>query len=92
MARPHTSHRLLAHHQISWDRSETECLDNLLGLGRRRVGFVEYRKEDPRVPIKEVHKMSVEQLAKEMKVVGLARVRTVESLPSQHIVIFEKLE
>jgi hypothetical protein len=42
VARPHTSHRLLAHHQISWDRSETECLDNLLGLGRRPVvlGFV----------------------------------------------------
>jgi ubiquinone/menaquinone biosynthesis C-methylase UbiE len=56
-----------------------------------RVVFVEYRKEDPRVPIKEVHKMSVEQLAKEMKVVGLEHVRTVESLPSQHIVIFEKL-
>jgi ubiquinone/menaquinone biosynthesis C-methylase UbiE len=57
-----------------------------------RVVFVEYRKEDPRVPIKEVHKMSVEQLAKEMKVVGLAHVRTVETLPSQHIVIFEKRE
>jgi ubiquinone/menaquinone biosynthesis C-methylase UbiE len=55
-----------------------------------RVIFVEYRKEDPRVPIKEVHKMSVEQLVKEMKVVGLAHVRTVEVLPSQHIVIFEK--
>ncbi|MGA2982327.1 MAG: methyltransferase domain-containing protein [Terriglobia bacterium] len=57
-----------------------------------RVVFVEYRKEDPRIPIKEVHKMSVEQLAKEMKAVGLARVRTVETLPSQHIVIFEKRE
>jgi ubiquinone/menaquinone biosynthesis C-methylase UbiE len=55
-----------------------------------RVVFVEYRKEDPRVPIKEVHKMSVEQLAKEMQVVGLAHVGTVETLPSQHIVIFEK--
>ncbi len=55
-----------------------------------RVVFVEYRKEDPLVPIKEVHKMSVEQLAKEMKVVGLAYVRAVETLPSQHLVIFEK--
>ena len=55
-----------------------------------RVVFVEYRKEDPRIPIKEVHKMSVEQLTKEMKAVGLLHVRTVESLPSQHIVIFEK--
>ena len=55
-----------------------------------RVVFVEYRKEDPTIRIKEVHKMSVEQLTKEMNVVGLAHVRTVESLPAQHIVIFEK--
>ena len=57
-----------------------------------RVVFVEYRKEDPRVPIKEVHKMSVEQLEKEMTVVGLVHIRTVGSLPSQHIVIFAKRE
>ena len=55
-----------------------------------RVVFVEYRKEDPAVPIKVVHKMSVDQLTKEMDAVGLVRVRTVESLPSQHIVIFQK--
>lgn len=54
------------------------------------VILVEYRKEDPLVPIKEVHKMSVEQLTKEMKAVRLAHVRTIESLPTQHIVIFEK--
>ena len=55
-----------------------------------RVVFVEYRKEDPKVPIKEVHKMSLAQLEKEMNAVGLVRVRTVETLPLQHIVIFEK--
>jgi hypothetical protein len=54
------------------------------------VVFVEYRKEDPKVPIKEVHKMSLEQLDKEMNAVGLARVRTVETLPWQHIVFYEK--
>ena len=55
------------------------------------MAFVEYRKEDPSVPIKEVHKMSVEQLEKEMKAVGLVRVRTQwRTLPLQHIVIFEK--
>jgi predicted subunit of tRNA(5-methylaminomethyl-2-thiouridylate) methyltransferase len=57
-----------------------------------RVVFVEYRKEDPRVPIKEVHKMSVEQLDREMKAAGLARVQTVETLPWQHIVFFERRE
>jgi len=57
-----------------------------------RVVFVEYRKEDPKVQIKEVHKMSVEQLDKEMKAVKFIRVRTVEALPWQHIVIFAKSE
>lgn len=57
-----------------------------------RVVFVEYRKEDPQIPIKEVHKMSVDQLKKEMNVIGLVHLRTVESLPWQHIVIFEKLK
>jgi ubiquinone/menaquinone biosynthesis C-methylase UbiE len=55
-----------------------------------RVVFVEYRKEDPQLPIKEVHKMSVDQLKREMNAVGLQHARTVETLPSQHIVIFEK--
>jgi precorrin-6B methylase 2 len=55
-----------------------------------RVVFVEYRKEDPAVRIKQVHKMSVKQLEREMSAVGLVRVRTVETLPLQHIVIFEK--
>jgi len=53
-----------------------------------RVVCVEYRKEDTNVRIKEVHKMTVEQLTREMNAVGLDRARTVESLPSQHIVIF----
>ena len=55
-----------------------------------RVVFVEYRKEDPAVRIKEVHKMTVAQLKKEMNAVNLVHVRTIESLPLQHIVIFQK--
>jgi hypothetical protein len=55
-----------------------------------RVALVEYRKEDPKVPIKEVHKMSEEQIKKEMTVVGLSHVKTVGTLPWQHIAIFTK--
>ena len=55
-----------------------------------RVVFVEYRKEDPDVPIKLVHKMSVEQVKREMKAVGLAHLQTLETLPLQHILVFEK--
>lgn len=53
-----------------------------------RVVFVEYRKEDTEVPIKEVHKMSVAQLDEEMMAVGLVRVRRIETLPLQHILIY----
>ena len=57
-----------------------------------RVVFVEYRKEDSGVPIKDVHKMSAKQIEKEMAVVGLLHVQTLETLPWQHIVVFKKLE
>jgi len=53
-----------------------------------RVALVEYRKEDPRVPIKEVHKMSEQQIIKEMLAVGLKHVKTIETLPIQHLAIF----
>ena len=55
-----------------------------------RVVLVEFRKEDPKVPIKEVHKMSEEQIKKEMAVVGLAHLKTDGRLPWQHIAIFTK--
>jgi len=57
-----------------------------------RVYVVEYRKEDPGVLIKEVHKMSVEQVKREMNAAGLAYVQTLEILPLQHIVIFKNPE
>jgi predicted methyltransferase len=55
-----------------------------------RVALVEYRKEDPRVPIKEVHKMSEQQIIKEMAAVGLKHVKTIDTLPIQHLAIFSK--
>ena len=56
-----------------------------------RLVFVEYRKEDPNVPIKEVHKMSIDQVKKEMAIQPeLEFVETLEVLPRQHIIIFRK--
>jgi SAM-dependent methyltransferase len=52
--------------------------------------LVEYRGEDPKVPIKELHKMSVAQIRREMGVLPLVWVRTSERLPMQHIVVFRK--
>lgn len=55
-----------------------------------RVVLVEYRLEDPAVPIKRVHKMSERQAIREMEAVGLRHVRTVGVLPRQHILVFAK--
>ncbi len=57
-----------------------------------RVAFVEYRMEDPTVPIKLVHKMSEKQvrLEAEQPEFGMKFQKTIGVLPRQHIVIFEK--
>ena len=57
-----------------------------------RVAFVEYRKEDPDVPIKLVHKMTEAQVKKEVSQpeFGLKWTKTIGVLPWQHIVLFEK--
>jgi len=55
-----------------------------------RLVFVEYRKEDPDVPIKLVHKMSVAQVRKEMAIFPLTYKETIEILPRQHIIVFTK--
>lgn len=55
-----------------------------------RVVLVEYRKEDPAVMIKQAHKMTEEQIIKELTAVGFTHVETVTTLPIQHLVIFKK--
>ncbi|MFM8469255.1 MAG: class I SAM-dependent methyltransferase [Limisphaerales bacterium] len=55
-----------------------------------RVAFVEYRGEDPEVPIKPLHKMTEAQVKKEMTAQPLEYVETIRTLPRQHLIIFRK--
>ena len=55
-----------------------------------RIAFVEYKAEDPRVPIKLLHKMSEAQIKREAGVFALDWERTVATLPWQHLVVFRK--
>jgi SAM-dependent methyltransferase len=55
-----------------------------------RIAFVEYRGEDPAVPIKPLHKMTEAQIRKEAVVHPLEWVETISTLPWQHVVIFRK--
>ena len=55
-----------------------------------RIVFVEFRAEDPTVPIKPEHKMTLEQVRKEVEPMGLTFVESKEFLPWQHVIIFQK--
>lgn len=59
---------------------------------RGRIAFVEYRREDPQVPIKLVHKMTEAQVKREIlqPEFGLKWKETIDKLPRQHIVVFER--
>jgi len=55
-----------------------------------RLVLLEYRKEDPAVPIRPEHKMSVAEVKAEIEPEGFRLDQTIESLPRQHILIFKK--
>ncbi len=55
-----------------------------------KIILIEYRGEDPSVPIKPLHKMTQKQARVEMELAGLLWVETLDFLPQQHFMIFEK--
>lgn len=52
--------------------------------------LIEYRGEDPSVPIKKLHKMTEKQAVKEMKFVGFRLKKNIDNLPWQHCMVFVK--
>ena len=53
-----------------------------------KIYLIEYRGEDPRVPIKAVHKMTEAQAIKEMKAAGFVLEENIANLPWQHCMVF----
>ena len=56
------------------------------------VVLVEYRAEDPKVPIKRLHKMSKAQVNREMEANGFKLAKEFDKLPWQHMMFFAKAE
>jgi SAM-dependent methyltransferase len=54
-----------------------------------RVVFIEYRKEDPSIPIQPLHKMTVREVRDEIEPMGFRFVELKSFLPTQHIIIFK---
>ncbi len=52
--------------------------------------LIEYRGEDPGVPIKKIHKMTKKQAVKEMEVAGFKLKENIDNLPWQHCMVFIK--
>ena len=52
--------------------------------------LLEYRKEDPRLPIMADHKMSVAEVRAEVEPEGFTFDRLIPDLPRQHIIVFRK--
>ena len=77
------------YHELAYPYEMVASIARALKPGGMLV-FVEYREEDASVPIKAVHKMSEAQVKREAAVHPLVWVRTVETLPWQHMIFFRK--
>jgi len=78
-----------AYHEFEFPFEMALSMARALKPGGQLV-LVEYRKEDPSVPIKALHKMTEAQAKREMANAGLEWVRTEGFLPQQHFMIFRR--
>jgi predicted methyltransferase len=79
------------YHEFSEPQKMLRGLRKALKPGGRLV-LLEYRKEDPSIPILELHKMTVADAKQEVEAEGFELTRVDERLPRQHILLFTKSE
>jgi len=77
------------YHELAGPQRMRQHLRSALTPGGRLV-LLEYRKEDPSIPIREEHKMSVADAKAEIEPEGFTLLEVKEDLPRQHILIFKK--
>ncbi|MFN6388771.1 MAG: class I SAM-dependent methyltransferase [Bacteroidota bacterium] len=77
------------YHEFSYPYEMALSMLSALKPGGKLV-LVEFRSEDPAVPIKKIHKMSVSQAIKEFKAAGFTFEKNIDNLPWQHCMVFKK--
>jgi ubiquinone/menaquinone biosynthesis C-methylase UbiE len=77
------------YHEFSDPEKMLDHIRDSLKPGGRLV-LLEYRAEDPSVPILPLHKMTVEQVRREVEPEGFRYDKTIEVLPWQHIIVFRR--
>lgn len=75
------------YHEFSQPQAMLDHMRDALKPNGRLV-LLEYRKEDPSVPILPDHKMSVAEVKAEVQPEGFQFDQVIEVLPRQHIIIF----
>jgi ubiquinone/menaquinone biosynthesis C-methylase UbiE len=75
------------YHEFSEPVAMMNAMRKALKPGGRLV-LVEFRKEDPQVPIQPLHKMSVSDVRSELEPLGFKFEKLLDFLPWQHILIF----
>jgi ubiquinone/menaquinone biosynthesis C-methylase UbiE len=75
------------YHELAAPQRTLQQLKRALKPSGRLV-LLEYRKEDPSIPIREEHKMTVAEAKAELEAEGFQLESVNESLPRQHILIF----
>jgi SAM-dependent methyltransferase len=77
------------YHEFEFPEEMVSSIVRALKPGGRLV-YVEYRAEDPRVPIKALHKMSEAQVRREAARHPLQFERSIDGLPWQHALVFQR--
>ena len=77
------------YHEFSQPQQMLRRMHESLRTGGRMV-LLEYRKEDPSIPIRPDHKMSVAEAKMEVEAEGFTLASVDERLPRQHILVFTK--
>jgi len=77
------------YHEFSRPQSMLDGIRGSLKADGELV-LLEFRKEDPSVPIRPEHKMSVEEVKSEVSPEGYEFEKVVDTMPWQHILIFRK--
>jgi SAM-dependent methyltransferase len=77
------------YHELEYPHEMLQSIKSSLKQNGK-ILLLEYRGEDPKIPIKQLHKTTVEQLNKEFKANGFSLFYKGDFLPIQHFLLYKK--
>ena len=78
------------YHELEYPKEMMHNISKAL-KSNGKILLLEYRAEDPKIPILPLHKMSIDQTNKEMEANGFKLTDDGEFLPIQHFLLYQKI-